>query len=131
MRRPESELDVIFQIGRHWDQLTARTSLKSITFTDGVFDATGVYDGREVAIEVEMRSSQFNDQEHDPTACDVVICFDDDRELTDWWEELQAIEETYEKGTPQSKAVRNIIDLTDQTYEEYDIELIALNEVLD
>jgi len=86
MREPRSELDVVFFIGKHWDEITAKTPLEEIEFYDGRsdgdgvgLDATGVFDDEEVLIEVETKGSKFFEHEHDQEDCDLVICWENNR----------------------------------------------------
>jgi hypothetical protein len=73
MGRPHSELDIVFLIGQHWDEITSETPLEEIEFHDGHFDATGIFDGREVMIEVEQEGSDFFQHGHNHKECDLVI----------------------------------------------------------
>ena len=62
MGRPHCEQDVIFLIGRYWDEITSETPLEEIEFYDGRsdgegvdLDATGIFDGEEVTANSERQ----------------------------------------------------------------------------
>lgn len=81
MREPHSEQDLIFLIGRHFEKISSETPLDEIEFHDDHLDATGVFDGDEVSIEVETKGNKFFKHEHDQDECDLVICWDNNRSV--------------------------------------------------
>lgn len=86
MREPHSEQDVVFLIGLHFDTIVSETPLERIEFYNGrsdsegvKLDALGVFDGEDVAIEIETEGKKFFEHDHDADECDLVICWNNNR----------------------------------------------------
>jgi len=116
MGRPHSELDIVFLIGRHWDEITSETPLEEIEFHDGHFDATGIFDGREVMIEVEQEGSDFFQHGHNHNECDLVICWKNNRTS-------QGI------GSMESREWQSRSNDPDPAFEDICIDVLELSEV--
>lgn len=123
MGRPHCEQDLIFLIGRHWDEITSETPLEDIEFYDGRsdgdgvdLDATGIFDGDEVIIEVEQEGSDFFEHGHGQNKCNLVICWDNDRTS----EGLGSIE---------SREWKTRSDDPDPAFEDIGIDVLELSEL--
>lgn len=123
MGRPHCEQDVVFLIGRCWDEITSETPLESIEFhdrrSDGDsvgLDATGIFDGEEVMIEVEKEGSDFFTHGHDQDECDLVICWDNDRTSEGF-------------GSMESRKWRTRSDDPDPAFEDIGIDVLELSEL--
>lgn len=116
MARPLSELDVVFFIGRYWDELVSETPLEEIEFHDGSLDAEGLFDSEEVMIEVEKKGSDFFTHGHDEQDCDLVICWTNDRTK-------QGV------GSIESREWKTRSDNPDPAFEDIGIDVIELSEM--
>lgn len=130
MRRPECELDTVFMIGREWDRIRRHTPLESIEFNDGPLDATGVYADRPVTIEIERYSSAFFAHGHDPTECDVVICYAHDRDQARQRRRVEDLRREHGDADPRYRRAKNALDQQENSFMQAGIVVIALKDIL-
>jgi len=74
---PESELEVVFLLGLAQEYLPFPLAVTAIN--DAFPDCEGVdpTNGKPVTIEIEVRSRNFQDHNHDQGGCDYIICWED------------------------------------------------------
>ena len=77
--------EVIFYFGRLYELL----DFEELHFTGSFPDAEAIFNGKKVRIEFEVQSSDFD---HDPSQCDIIVCWHKDKDVYDGRRKLEILE---------------------------------------